>query len=97
MKHAPELSSIPQEVLSRLTMNLAELQAALLAKDAMMPQHLRNTHAILVSYPETVHLLDDQEVAALIDAAEIHTKTEIVKSVAAGKGAVKKKITVADL
>jgi len=98
MKSIPENSKLPKEVHDRLLMNLAALEQSLLAKDPSMPGHLRNSHAILVSYPETVHLLDDQEVARLIDAAEIHTKTEIVKAVAAGKGAAsKKKLDVSDL
>jgi hypothetical protein len=65
----------------------------------MMPQHLRNTHSLLVSYPETVHLLDDAEIARIIDAAEVHTKTEIVKAVAAGKssGGSRKKVDIGDL
>ena len=98
MKVIPETSKLPKEVHDRLLMNLASLEQSLLSKDPLMAQHLRNSHAILVSYPETVHLLDDQEVARLIDAAEIHTKTEIVKAVAAGKGASsKKKLDVSDL
>lgn len=98
MKNIPELSKLPKEVHDRLLMNLASLEQSLLAKDPQMPNHLRNSHAILVSYPETVHLLEPHEVARLIDAAEIHTKTEIVKAVAAGKGASsKKKLDVSDL
>jgi len=98
MKIAPETSKLPKEVHDRLLMNLASLEQSLLAKDPQMPNHLRNSHAILVSYPETVHLLEPHEVARLIDAAEIHTKTEIVKAVAAGKGASsKKKLDVSDL
>lgn len=91
--------TIPKDILDRLESSLASLDAALLAKDPMMPQHLRNTHALLVSYPETVHLLDDAEVAKIIDAAEIHTKTEIVKAAAAGKstGGTRKKVSADDL
>lgn len=98
MKSIPETSKLPKEVHDRLLMNLAALEQSLLAKDPLMPGHLRNSHAILVSYPETVHLLEPHEVARLIDAAEIHTKTEIVKAVAAGKGAAsKKKLDISDL
>lgn len=91
--------SIPKDVLDRLETSLASLDAALLAKDPMMPQHLRNTHSILVSYPETVHLLDDAEIAKIIDAAEVHTKTEIVKAAAKGAstGGTRKKVSVSDL
>ena len=99
MKEA-DFAKIPKEVYDRLEQHLGDLEAALLNKDPMMPQHLRSSHAILVTYPETVHLLDDSDVARLIDAAEIHTKTEIVKAVASGKGGgagSKKKVSIADL
>jgi hypothetical protein len=88
---------IPKDVLDKLTMSLASLEAALLSKDPMMPQHLRASHQLLVSYPETVHLLDDNEIARLIDAAEIHTKTQIIKDVATKGTGGKKKVTAADL
>jgi hypothetical protein len=68
-------NSVPVEVYNRLEASLAALEQSLLDKDPLMPQHLRNSHAVLVSYPETVHLLQDHEIARLIDAAEIHTKT----------------------
>lgn len=89
--------AIPKDVMMRLQSSLASLEAALLDKDPMLSQHLRNTHSILISYPESVHLLDDNEIARIIDAAEIHTKTEIVKAAAAGKGATRKKVTADDL
>ena len=89
--------AIPQDVLSKLEMSLASLEASLLAKDPMMPQHLRATHNLLISYPETVHLLDDSEIARIIDAAEVHTKTEIVKATATKSVGTKKKISAGDL
>lgn len=89
--------SIPQDVLSKLEMSLASLEASLLAKDPMMPQHLRSTHNLLISYPETVHLLDDNEIARIIDAAEVHTKTEIVKATVTKSTGTKKKISAGDL
>lgn len=91
--------TIPSDIMQRLETSLASLEASLLEKDAMMPQHLRNTHSLLISYPETVHLLEDHEIARIIDAAELHTKTEIVKAVAKGSsaGGSRKKVSVADL
>ena len=91
------IGTIPDEIMSKLEDSLAKLEQALLEKDVMMPQHLRNTHSLLITYPETVHLLDDEEIARIIDAAEIHTKTEIVKAAAKGKGASRKKIDAGDL
>lgn len=95
MKHS---DTIPADVIARLDQSLGHLEQALLTKDPMMPQHLRNTHSLLISYPETVHLLEDAEVARLIDAAELHTKTEIVKAAATGKGTgSRKKVDISDL
>lgn len=88
--------TLPPDVVSKLTMSLASLEQSLLAKDPMMPQHLRASHQLLISYPETVHLLDDDEIARLISAAQIHTQIEIVKA-SAGRVASKKKITADDL
>lgn len=79
------MTRIPDTTMRSLEMSLASLEQALLAKDPMMPQHLRNTHSLLISYPETVHLLEDAEIAMIIDAAEMHTKTEIVKAAVAKK------------
>lgn len=90
--------TIPPDILARLDQSLGHLEQSLLDKDPMMPQHLRNTHSLLISYPETVHLLEDHEVARIIDAAELHTKTEIVKAAATGKGTgTRKKVDVSDL
>ena len=91
--------AIPHDVMTKLEMSLASLESSLLAKDPMMPQHLRNVHSLLISYPETVHLLDDAEIARIIDAAQVHTKTEIVKATVKGTSAsgARKKIAVDDL
>ena len=91
------VDTIPPDVLDRLDSHLASLEQALLEKDPMMPQHLRNTHSILISYPETVHLLEDGEIARLIDAAEIHTKTEIIKATVKKAAGTRKKVDVSDL
>lgn len=90
---------IPTDVYDRLSMSLASLEQSLLNQDPLMPNHLRTSHQILIQYPETVHLLEDAEIARLIDAAEIHTKTEIVKATASKSGgaAGKKKLSVGDL
>ena len=91
------VDTIPPDVLDRLDSHLASLEQALLDKDPMMPQHLRNSHSILISYPETVHLLEDHEIARLIDAAEIHTKTEIIKATVKKAAGTRKKVEVSDL
>ena len=91
------VDTLPPDVLDRLDSHLASLEQALLDKDPMMPQHLRNSHSILISYPETVHLLEDHEIARLIDAAEIHTKTEIIKATVKKAAGTRKKVDVSDL
>jgi hypothetical protein len=88
-------SSIPPNIMSQLAMSLASLEQALLAKDPMMPQHLRQSHSLLIQYPETVNLLEDSEVALLIGAAKEHTKIEIVKGKAPSAKA--KKPSASDL
>lgn len=89
---------IPTDVLDKLKIHMGNLEKALLDKDPEMPNHLRESHRLLVSYPETVHLLDDTEVRALIDAQQQWTKERIVKDVATGKGSRgKSKITADDL
>lgn len=92
--------TVPPDVMAKLEMSLASLEQALIAKDPMMPQHLRQSHSLLIQYPETANLLSDEEIARLIDAAEIHTKTEIVKAAASGKGGSStraKKVSASDL
>lgn len=86
---------IPPDILSKLEASLTELQQQLTAADPQITGHLRASHALLTSYPETVHLLDDSEIAALIKAAEIHTQVQVVKA-AAAKG-TRKKLGVEDL
>ena len=92
----PAQTNLSPDVVAKLTMSLASLEQALLAKDPMMPKHLKESHQLLISYPETVHLLDDDEIARLISAAQIHTGVEIVKA-AAAKGGSRKKISADDL
>lgn len=88
---------IPPEQLERLQSSLLALETALLAKDPLMPQHLAASHRVLISYPETVHLLDDSEIAKIIEAQQQHTMTQIVSDAAKGKSGGKKKVTVDDL
>jgi hypothetical protein len=88
--------SLPPDIIARLEMSLAALDQALLTKDSMMPQHLKQSHQLLITYPETVHLLDDEEIARLISAAQIHTGIEIVK-MSTPKAGGRKKASADDL
>ena len=80
-----DFSKVPQDVYKKLDSALASLETALLEKDPLMKNHLRESHALLVTYPETVVLLKPSEVNTLIRAAEKHTQTQIVSDVAKGK------------
>lgn len=74
--------TIPPDIMARLESALAGVENALHANDPLISNHLRASHQILISYPETVHLLEDTEIASLISAAQVHTKIELVKAAA---------------
>lgn len=99
MKPADEnqKGKIPAQIMESLAIHMGKLQAALLAADPEMPNHLRESHRLLITYPETVHLLDDTEIHALITAAENYTKVRIVAEAAKGKGSKGKKEINAEL
>lgn len=82
---------IPPDVLASLQIKLNSLEAALVKQDPEMKNHLRESHALLITYPESVHLLQDSEIANLVKAAEEWTKTKIVEEAAKGKGATGKR------
>ena len=91
------LDVVPPDVMSRLELSLASLQSSLLADDPKMPTHLASIHQLLLSYPESVQLLDNSEIASIIGGLQKHTNTVIVAETAkkAAKGRVK--TTVDDL
>ena len=78
-------TALPPGVMADLQKNLNALELALKSSDPDMSSYLRESHKVLVSHPETVHLLDDSEIALLIQAAEDHTKTKIIEQIAAKK------------
>jgi hypothetical protein len=86
-----QANKIPPQIMQDLTMRLGNLKQALLDKDPEMPNHLRESHRLLITYPETTHLLDDDEVADLISAAQEYTKVKVVADVAKSSGRGKKK------
>ena len=104
MKPIPEsktesFAAIPPETLEKLRMHLASLEGKLTAGDPEIKEHLRNTHSLLITYPETVHLLDDDEIRGLIILQQDYAQTQIVKEVAKGGAGSrsKKQITLDDL
>jgi hypothetical protein len=80
-----ENNVIPPGVLDQLKLNMTKLEEGLKQDDPEMPSYLRESHKVLIAYPETVHLLDDHEIHQLIIAAEKHTQTEIIKATATKK------------
>lgn len=88
-------------IMAKLTMHLADLEQSLLTNDPLMPQHLRNTHALVLSYPESVHLLEERDaVGIIIKALQKHTSVEIVKATAAkprASSARASKVSASDL
>lgn len=91
LEQQPQLQgAIPTDVMQKLQTELSGLESALLAKDPEMKNHLRESHRLLITYPETVHLLEDSEIALLLDSAQKIMLTNIVsetakKSTRAGK------------
>lgn len=96
-----DASKIPDDVYNRMNVILADLQQTLLAKDPMMPQHLRTIHGLIISYPEAAHLLKDEEIALIIAGAQEHTKVQIVseaaKKATAPRAKSLKNVSVSDL
>lgn len=94
-----QAGKISPEVMQQLRMKLGEYTQALLAKDPDMPNHLRESHRLLVSYPETVHLLDDEEIGKLIEGQQKLMNTQIVSDAAKKKvsGKATARLSASDL
>lgn len=83
-------NKIPAGVLSQLQTNMQNLEKALLASDPQMPSYLKESHRVLITHPESVHLLDDEEIRLLVDAAQKFTDTQIITALAKTKSTSKK-------
>lgn len=68
---------------------LAQLEAALLARDPMMKTHLGAIHKQLVQYEELVHLLSDEEIGKIVGAQQQHTNTALAAEVSSKAGKAK--------
>ena len=94
----PEVvGKIPTEVMAVLKEKLQLVESSLLSVDANMKEHLRESHRLLISYPETVHLLDDAEIHNLLEAAQKLTNQRIVADTAKKKTAGKSKPSIDDI
>jgi hypothetical protein len=89
-------ASVPASVMAELTQKLGLLEQALLAKDPQMPQHLRESHKLLISFPECSHLLEDSEIHAILEAAQQYTQEKIISEKPRAAGG-KKKISADEL
>jgi len=88
--------SVPEPIMLELNSKLQALEQALLAADPQMPFHLQQSHALIMSYPETTVLLTDAQSAVILNALKAHTKTEIVKPSSKAPSS-KKKFSLDDL
>jgi hypothetical protein len=81
---------LPLDVLSRFQVKMAALEMKLAEEDPNIATYLKDVHALVSSYPETVWLLEDREMAAVVKAAQIHASkvivAEKVKASATGRG-----------
>jgi hypothetical protein len=55
--------------LEEISTKIEKLQELLLTSDPKMPEHLRAIHRTLIQYEELSHLLKEDQIAVLIEAA----------------------------
>lgn len=89
-------ANIPQELLDILFQKMDALTSALLSQDPKMPTHLAAIHSTLQQYPETVHLLKDEEIGTIIKASQEYTKIKVIEETVK-KSAGRKKSGPVDL
>ncbi len=94
---ATDLKVIPATVMTDILQKMETLTAALLAKDPLMPNHLAAIHSTLQQYPETVHLLKDEDISTVIQASQEYTKVKILEETVKKAGTGKKKSGPVDL
>lgn len=68
---------------------LAQLEAALLARDPLMKTHLGAIHKSLVQHEELVHLLSDEEIGKIVGAQQQHTNTTLAANLSSKAGKAK--------
>lgn len=56
---------------AELETKLAALQAALLARDPKMGEHLREIHRYLIQFEELAHLLTEEQIAVILQGQQI--------------------------
>lgn len=68
---------------------LHDLEAALLAKDPMMPTHLAEIHKAMIAHEEIVHLLTDEEISKIMAAQQAHVNVSLVATTSGKSGSAK--------
>jgi hypothetical protein len=72
---------------------IKHLQNLLLADDPKMPGHLRAIHGELIQYEELSHLLNEDEIAIILDAQQkkmgITLAAETTKAIKSKSGGIK--------
>ena len=90
--------AIPLNIMEELVGEIKAVEEGLLKKDPMMKVHLQRSHRMIMEYPETAVLLEDHEIATIINGLKMHTNVEIAKSPArASTGKKAAKLTLDDL
>lgn len=89
--HVDVNNKIPAGVMLALQTQLNNIEKGLLVNDPQLPSYLKETHRTLIAYPETAHLLKDEEMHAILRAQEQWTNTEIIKATATKKKSTKAK------
>lgn len=66
---------------------IAELSELLLSKHPKMPVLLREIHTTLRAQPENVTLLDESEIAVIVNGLKVQTGVEFAAAATKGSGA----------
>lgn len=77
VQNSPQLDSLLQR--------LSYLETALNEQDPMMRNHLKEIHSTLIQHEELVHLLDDEQIAIIMQGQQVITNTTLVAAVTAPK------------
>lgn len=76
---------------------VADLQSKLLTAHPLMPTLLREIHTIIKSDPEQVTLLEESEIAVIVNGLKRQTATEIATTTAKSKTKSIKSLSLDDL
>lgn len=75
----PQHGQIPPERVEQLRTRMSALQTAQERDDPNIAQYLKEVHTLVMSYPETVWILTDEEMHAVVEAAQRHANVVIIE------------------